>query len=535
MLGGPCFAQRLDTVHALRSQGCKGRRRGQAPSLRPLGVHANKKKPPSRSPVTPADATRRRSSRSSIGPPKETCEAPSPTVLDLSEDASQEGSDRATRKRSLHRSRDSSAPDLEMVVQESGSSRAMTAPCWHNLQDHVEGDYVVSHSLAFDTFLPSLVATASADVADPAPQAAADVVTAGEAAAPAAVVAPRALALIAPVGAGGQAGEREVGGIQDTRSCSDGAGSEGESGAKEPKSELGQAEDEGRWKIPFCGRWPEVWAVTPSSAPAPFCAPTAPRKASISSSKPTAEASSGSDLEKSNVVDATVQDGNALDPEVGPDGIEKVKVKRHRVLISGRNFAHPIVESRSSRAPSSPIRHGNPRKAIMQREGGDNTSVLGGSSTCGGDGAEGSDGHSGGAGSIPARDAMVGEDIDLAGDVADVTAAAKVEGGEGHVDETATAREVFVRFGRHAVPGKLLSDTLVEAYTPERPDPGFTDVVVVVKGGPGGDLASDAGRSGTGVSNRCVSSMYCAGAVMYGNASGVRGCRMLEQCWDVGR
>ncbi|CAN0542663.1 unnamed protein product, partial [Ectocarpus sp. 12 AP-2014] len=57
-------------------------------------------------------------------------------------------------------------------------------------------------------------------------------------------------------------------------------------------------------------------------------------------------------------------------------------------------------------------------------------------------------------------------------------------------------RRVLVRFGRDVtVPGKVLSDTLVEAFAPARSEIGFVDVAVVVvaeSGAAGGVLASDS-------------------------------------------
>lgn len=158
----------------------------------------------------------------------------------------------------------------------------------------------------------------------------------------------------------------------------------------------------------------------------------------------------------------------------------KGNLARRRVLITGRNFAHPSypVSRRATRvqegdgghvavaAPGKcpPMEHDDSSAAMTVDSGDTDPNV--------GDDKVETDRV---VGACPSRDA------------------ARNSGGGGPSVADSTLRKVWVYFGRDVVPGKVLSDTTVEAYAPPRCDPGFVDIVVVVGGVGGGGCGSGYG------------------------------------------
>lgn len=200
------------------------------------------------------------------------------------------------------------------------------------------------------------------------------------------------------------------------------------------------------WQPPIFNRWPEVYSVSPSSVPTE----TSEKRSSTgrASSTDSVLAADGDKARGSG--DKSPPGSHEASSITGGRGTLNgpshgdVEHLGHRVLISGRNFAHPCSSvSGSSDAPvTSP--------AGVSEEG-------------------------------------------------------PPGGGQKQVQQVSheRMREVLVRFGRRVVPGKVLSDTLVEAFAPSVSEPGFVEVVAVVSGsGRGGELASDSGISGEGRDGR---------------------------------
>lgn len=293
-------------------------------------------------------------------------------------------------------------------------------PCSQKLAEYVHGDAAVSHYLRFDTFLPSLV---EADGRHERGMVSA-VNDDGE------VVRGDECGKKGAAAAVSKGLMKEGSKLGDADATIDAAEAEDE---QERSLFMPKANGRGPWHPPHLHRWPEVSAVSPSSVRVdiPTSAPSSKEL------KVTGQASS--DLDAWVVGDKGSKE----------DGTRALKVG-HRVLISGKNFAHPVPQSGSASVPSL-----NAAAEANDREGA--CCVL----------------------------TSTGKELPVNGGQETIAAGPK-----------RPVREVFVRFGRDVVPGKVLSDQLVEAYAPPRAEPGFVDVVVVVAGeGAGGHLASDSGLS----------------------------------------
>lgn len=371
--------------------------------------------------------------------------------------------------------------------------------CWRRLADHVESDFAAAQSLAFDAFLPTL-AREQAAAAAAAGEAAAEGPLAGAAgvvkmpapvditpAATAATAAAAAVVASPPSDSTASVLRKETGASPMAPSSSQ----EEEQKQAQPRGTRQTDEEEeealllagdGGWRPPFLGRWPEVWSVSPCSAPADTCPMSPKGGAALFSTETRAVATSNVLL-----IGGSGRDGGGVAPHSeggdmrggggGAAGFDERRGRggHHRVLISGRHFAHP-VDGRSwkKKTPSSLANPGLGTGSEPQEYAGE------GSEVCGARMEHGKE----------ERNGAVGGEKEACGSM---------------------IREVFVRFGRDVVRGRVISDTLVEAYAPPREKPGFVDVVMgVAGGGVGGDLVSDAPSSETArARRRCDKLLFC--------------------------
>lgn len=354
---------------------------------------------------------------------------------------------RSTTSNRRRRSRPSKgAPSVKLPEErfKERSDERSSVPCWRRLASHVEADYAVAHHLAFDTFLPALVEDLSLRLAGPISAAAASTVSTEEQARdhestsqlPSSDDGRERLEAVAVLG-GDESGVA-VGSIP------------GFSGSGLTYEVL--------WEPPFLKRWPEVLTVSPSSAPAETC-PLSSKSASLFGGKP------GSLF--------AVEGNGAAVEGTSRDGTEaRRRALGHRVLITGRYFAHPVDGRRESCRVSSR----------------DNNAV----------GLENPPGEP----SYPwvQRSSHLEKGMTIQGRREDQTA---------EKPSSCGMREVFVRFGEVEVRGKVLSDCLVEAFAPPSYRPGFVEISVAVKGGVGGDLVSNASVSGTRRCKRRVLPCVC--------------------------
>lgn len=205
------------------------------------------------------------------------------------------------------------------------------------------------------------------------------------------------------------------------------------------------------------------------------CPPPSQNAAFVVSTKPEQAAADVQGASSGNVDGGVSPVSDGVITQGGGDG----RRLGHRVLISGRHFAHPVDRRRPR------------KKTLLSLE-------------------------SPGSGADPEAKVCAGE-VNPAPVINSSSSRMQVERKQeeenGEVEgrdcaaDGAAVREVFVRFGRDVVQGRVVSDTLVEAYAPARERPGFVDVVVVVagEGGVGGDLVSDAPSSEMARGrNRCV-------------------------------
>lgn len=426
----------------------------------------------------------------------------------------------------------------------SASVKNRSAPseiaCWRRLARHVESDSTASLLLAFDTFLPALLdaqrtivlstAQKSSQVAENAALKAAD----GDGS-------PTAQTTNEKYGASADVG---VDSVAD------------ETVKEASLSTVTKAGNES-WRPPcFANRWPQVWSVSPSSAQsskrtntplaiAPIFSKTQQmdravdidndkmdvegRQTASSYSVPTKDEESvkaaggkgrGEGAARAGRGGAG-KEGMAGDGKDERDGkknsregtsvaegeLEKSGVKgclgRYRVLIAGRNFAHPADAQCATidAGTATAAGHGAVAAATSVDSGAERTHA--GTKTERKQGRTGTPSTAPGAGEAVDGGDVSRRDADSEADESSMETSetgektrSSSESGRGAASGGAL-REVFVRFGRDVVPGKVLSDTLIEAFAPARSEPGFVEVVVVVAGGPGGVLSSDAGLSGS--------------------------------------
>ncbi|CAN0129575.1 unnamed protein product [Ectocarpus sp. 13 AM-2016] len=234
----------------------------------------------------------------------------------------------------------------------------------------------------------------------------------------------------------------------------------------------GKSGGDGCWEVPFFRRWPEVWAVSPTSVHTTIEAdavhPLFDRKGSAGA----AVSGKGSGSGSGGGGDGGSPAGGSMDPrQPAAAGMDGSSSKGHRILITGRNFAHPVAAADASTGG-------------LCNSGGEER-VIGTS----GSGSDSFAGEASGRRKLEqAGGRIAGNGDHLADDGGG--------GGDGGEVRRSKTRRVIVRFGRKVtVPGKVLSDTLVEAFAPARSEIGFVDVAVVVvaeSGAAGGDLASDS-------------------------------------------
>lgn len=392
----------------------------------------------------------------------------------------------------------------------------------------MENDAATAHSLAFDTFLPALLKEQEGVAAAAAAAATARVSTAEESSTVSeglslksnkgcCIVPENVADTMVTNGGGGReegvtAGENGTSG-DPTTTTSERRGISGEMISDTVGKDMAAAAS--LWRPPFlAGRWPVVLSISPDSAraspnpdaPAPlasiFSSVGASRGARNSSGSSTSNcATDGRNPQKdenaSGAVGLQEPRGKAAAAAVATAGQEDrnnrnhthddgacmaaaaatsalkqglpsaaAPLPGHRVLIVGRNFAHPSLDSTR---PSSAVKHGNGAGTMFTRERRDNDIV---SMTSLENDPQNTDSG--------ATDTCTGS-----------TGQRRV--GVGGGSRSSHVREVFVSFGRDVVQGEVLSDTLIEAYAPARSKPGFVEVAVVVAGkGPGGALSSAA-------------------------------------------
>lgn len=299
-------------------------------------------------------------------------------------------------------------------------------PSRRRLAEHIGGDAALAQLLAFDAFLPTLVRGGQ--------EAKALEAKAEEAGKPSTQPSSSSSSLSSSSSGGGGEFSRKPG----TR--------EGEGAGTAPwEPRISPDGRGGPWQPPFMRRWPRVFSVSPSSVriQAPEVPPLVPPLSEHPVNGADGDGDGNGDGARGSRGEGFVVGGRRVaSAKRGQGSGEEAEECRagsegagHRVLIAGRNFAHPCATG--TPAGDAPWFCGKPHE--------EGAAAVGG---------------------VRARD------------------------GAGR---RRPLRPVFVIFGRDVVPGRVLSDALIEAHAPASPEAGFVDVVVVVGGeGPGGDLASDS-------------------------------------------